>query len=156
LAVPEPAASSTPGSPPPLASAAGPGQHHALLVVLDRSVLADDLPVLVAEIRRTFQRSGVGMVFCDVAELSTPDFGTIDSLARLALALRRAGSGVTLERASPELRDLLAFAGLTGVLPCSALPLQPLGEPEHREEAGGVEEERDPGDAPVGDVDHLE
>jgi hypothetical protein len=133
-----------------------PVTRHALLVVLDASVLADDLPVLVAEIRRVVATSRARQVLCDVGELPPADLGTVDALARLALALRRAGCVVTLERASPELRELLGLAGLTRVLPCGALPVEALGQLEHREEPGGIEEERDAADPAVGDVQDLE
>jgi hypothetical protein len=133
-----------------------PVTRHALLVVLDPSVLADDLPVLVAEIGRALERSRVKRVVCDVGALPPPDLGTVDALARLALALRRAGCAVSLVRASSELRELLGLSGLTRVMPCGGLSVEALGEPEHREEPGRVEEERDPADPAVRDVEDLE
>ena len=59
------------------------------------------------------------VVLCDAGSLRRPDIGTVDELARLALALRRLGCRFEIRHASPELRDLLALAGLDGALPCS-------------------------------------
>ena len=58
----------------------------------------------------------------DVAHLA-PDATSLDALARLSLALGRAGYRLTLRRASPELIDLIAFAGLSQALPTA--PLRP-------------------------------
>jgi hypothetical protein len=66
------------------------------------------------------------------------DLGTVDALARLRLAGKRLGFQV---RFTPreELLELLELAGLVEV----------LWQPEEREEALGVEEERELGDAPA-------
>jgi gamma-glutamyl:cysteine ligase YbdK (ATP-grasp superfamily) len=72
---------------------------------------------------------------CQVGALDA-DAATLDLLARLQLAARRLGIEVRLLDASPELRELVAFAGLTG-----ALPFEPGRQPEEREEPLGVEEE---------------
>ena len=42
---------------------------------------------------------------------------TLDVLARLGLVARRHGCTVRLRCASPELLDLIAFAGLADILP---------------------------------------
>lgn len=88
---------------------------------------------------------------CDVSEL-VADAPAIDALARLTLIARRRGARLWLCGAQPDLRALLAFAGLSGVVPCGDAPggdrsgLDPRRQPEQREEALGVEEERDPAD----------
>ena len=51
------------------------------------------------------------------------DARTIDALARLALIARRHGCEPRLCHASEELRCLIGFAGLSGVL--AAAPLRP-------------------------------
>ena len=90
------------------------------------------------------------LVVCDVGGLDRPDLDAIEALARLALAARRLGCGVRLENAAPDLRRLVAFVGLAGILPCStASAIEPGGQAEQREEPGGVEEERDPADSPT-------
>jgi hypothetical protein len=76
--------------------------------------------------------------------VGTPDLATVEALARVELTARRLGSGICLRGASVELLELLALCGL---------PVELVGEvegkAEQREEAGGVEEERDAGDPAV-------
>ena len=52
---------------------------------------------------------------CDLSG-ARPTAATVDSLARLALMLRREGSRIILRHASPELVELIAFMGLTEAL----------------------------------------
>jgi gamma-glutamyl:cysteine ligase YbdK (ATP-grasp superfamily) len=75
-------------------------------------------------------------IVCDVSALG-PRIANVDALARLQLAARRCGHELELRDASPELRELVAFAGLA-----NALRLEMEREPEEREQRGGVEEER--------------
>jgi hypothetical protein len=76
-------------------------------------------------------------LLCDVRGLA-PDALTIDRLARLQVAARRAGHEVALRGVSPELLDLLDLFGLRGVL-----RVEVGGQAEQREEGVGVEEERE-------------
>jgi hypothetical protein len=76
--------------------------------------------------------------------MAPPHLGTVDALARLALAARRIGCELKLRDPSRELRELVAFAGLA-----EALGVEPGREAEEREEPLGVEEERDLPDRPV-------
>ena len=96
----------------------------------------------------------------DVGDVAEPDADTIDAMARLQLSAIRLGVRFRFSRACEELRDLLTLTGLDAVLPCEAPPcdppsrsarsgVEPLGQPEQREEALGVEEERDARDLPV-------
>jgi hypothetical protein len=110
----------------------------------------------------------------DVSALP-PDVVTIDALARLELAARRGGLRFRLHDASDQLRDLIAFVGLSDVLgTCAAdgeridrsvqtdarakpvrpdagiasdaLGVEPRRQAEEREQGVGVEEERELGD----------
>jgi hypothetical protein len=81
-----------------------------------------------------------GPLACDVGGVEDPDMGTIDALARMALAARRLGRDVELRRARPDLFELLVLAGL------DALAVEVERQAEEREEAGRVEEEDDPAD----------
>ena len=72
---------------------------------------------------------------CQVGALEA-DAATLDLLARLQLSARRLGIEVRLLGVSPELRELIAFAGLT-----CALRVEVEREPEEREEPLDVEEE---------------
>jgi hypothetical protein len=87
-------------------------------------------------------------IVCDV-RAAPADAVMLDCLARLQLVARRLGSEVRLRHASPELLDLIAFAGLADVLQAEALAVEPRREPEEREQRLGVEEERELGDPPV-------
>jgi ABC-type transporter Mla MlaB component len=82
-------------------------------------------------------------IVCDLAGAAA-DAGTVDALARLQLAARRAGVELRLRHVPKELRELLAFTGLSGVL-----RLEPVGKAEEREELLRVEEERDLADPAV-------
>jgi hypothetical protein len=52
---------------------------------------------------------------CDLSG-AKPTAATVDSLARLALILRREDTRLVLRRAPPELVELIAFMGLEEVL----------------------------------------
>jgi ABC-type transporter Mla MlaB component len=88
------------------------------------------------------------VLVCDVAAVLHPDAGTLDCLARVALYARRRGLRVCLQNASAELLELVAFAGLAGVLPAvpGASALETGRETEERKEPLRVEEEGDPAD----------
>jgi ABC-type transporter Mla MlaB component len=76
-----------------------------------------DLPGLCDRVCRLLTRSGDEPVaFCDVDDVGV-DAVTVDALARLQLAARRRGCRIRLRGASAELRALVAFMGLTDVLP---------------------------------------
>ena len=80
-------------------------------------------------------------IVCDVVAVA-PDIHEIDALARLQLAARRFGLGISLQNASDELCELIEFAGLRDVL-----RVEVRRQPEQREERVGVEEERELDDA---------
>jgi len=52
---------------------------------------------------------------CDLSG-ARPTAATVDSLARLALLLRREGTRLVLQDAVPELVELIAFMGLAELL----------------------------------------
>jgi hypothetical protein len=71
-------------------------------------------------------------------------------LARMQLTAARLGCRIRFVHAGGELQDLLALTGLRAVVPVTVrLTLETRGQPEQREELGGVEEESDPGDLPA-------
>jgi len=128
-------------------------------------VRRDDIPALCERARRLLAGCDAGPVWCDVDALAEPDAVTIDALARLQLTASRLGYRVELQRARGPLVELLVLSGLSGVLRCAgpgpgasglASGLEAWGEPEHREQALGVQEEADPDDPPVGDLQDLE
>jgi ABC-type transporter Mla MlaB component len=74
-----------------------------------------DLPGLADRVCRLLTESRVDVVVCDVCDVE-PDAVTVDALARLQLAARRAGCQVRLRGGSKELCELVGFMGLTDVL----------------------------------------
>jgi ABC-type transporter Mla MlaB component len=75
-----------------------------------------DLPGLCERVCELLGRSGPGVALCDVSGVQ-PDAVTVDALARLQLAARRHGCRVRLRNASSELLELVAFMGLSDVIP---------------------------------------
>ena len=78
-------------------------------------IAREDLPGLCDRVCALLARSPSDVALCDVRDVE-PDAVTVDALARLQLAARRQGCQVRLRGASPELRRLVAFMGLTDVL----------------------------------------
>jgi ABC-type transporter Mla MlaB component len=78
-------------------------------------IARDDLPGLCARVCELLERTGAGIALCDVHGVDA-DAVTVDALARLQLGARRHGCRVRLRGASSELRDLVAFMGLSDVL----------------------------------------
>jgi anti-anti-sigma regulatory factor len=76
-------------------------------------------------------------IVCDLRGVAA-DCVTVDALARIHLAARRAGVDLDVRHASPELKELLVFTGLSGVL-----GVEPRREAEERKELLGREEERE-------------
>jgi ABC-type transporter Mla MlaB component len=101
---------------------------------------------------------------CDVGAIVEPDVAAVDALARLQLAARRAGCLIDLQGVAPGLGDLLELMGLAEIFPCHAASgggssgsaFEARREAEQREQPPRVEEEADPGDAVVADLEDLE
>jgi ABC-type transporter Mla MlaB component len=102
-----------------------------------------DLPAICGEVVALLEATGADVALCDVGALPA-DAAAVDALARIQLAARRAGRQVVLCRVADDLRDLLAFVGLGGVL-----RIEPGGQSEQREQRVGVEEERELDDPPA-------
>jgi ABC-type transporter Mla MlaB component len=75
-----------------------------------------DLPGLCKRVCALLERTSAAVALCDVRGVE-PDAVTVDALARLQLAARRHGCQVRLRHASSDLLGLVAFMGLTDVLP---------------------------------------
>jgi ABC-type transporter Mla MlaB component len=123
-------------------------------------VTHDAIPALCERARRLLEGCDAGPVLCDVGALHEPDAITIDALARLQLTARRLGHRVELRGTREELEDLLALTGLREVLTGGGAvvgsAVEACGEPELREQALGVEEEADPRDPTVGELEDLQ
>jgi len=95
------------------------------------------------------------MFVCDVGALVEPDIASVEALVRLQLAARRSGCTVALRRVPVELRGLLDLLGLEEVFPDWGSGLEQLGQAEQREQPLRVQEEADPGDRSVSDLEDL-
>jgi ABC-type transporter Mla MlaB component len=74
-----------------------------------------DLPGLCDRVHALLAQSCAEVAVCDVYDVE-PDAVTVDALARLQVAARRAGRQVQLRGGSRELCELVAFMGLSDVL----------------------------------------
>jgi anti-anti-sigma regulatory factor len=83
-------------------------------------------------------------VECDLGDVRGAELATVGALARAAMNTRRTGARLRAVNVPPELRNLIALAGLTGVL---------LGRDGRQAEEGEqplrVEERREPDDPPL-------
>ena len=102
-----------------------------------------DLPAICGDIVAVLEATGADVALCDVGALPA-DAAAVDALARIQLAAQRTGRRVVLRHVADDLRDLLAFVGLAGVL-----RIEPGGQSEQREQRVGVEEERELDDPPA-------
>jgi ABC-type transporter Mla MlaB component len=125
-----------------------PSGPSAIVLVIGGPIPGSCVPGICERVRVLLEDGDAELVVCDVAALADPDLGIVDALARLQLTARRLGRQVRLRHVSRELRELLALAGLAGVVPAEAgLRVEPRGQTEQREQPGGVEERVDPDDA---------
>nr|WP_241267178.1 STAS domain-containing protein [Streptomyces scabichelini] len=111
----------------------------AVLVLLG-PVARDDVPRLCEDVRARLEATGAGVVVCDVGGLGPPGLTTVDALARLQLAARRAGGRIRLRDPDPALRALLDLV---------AIRFEVEGQPEERKPPLRVEEAVEPGDPAV-------
>jgi ABC-type transporter Mla MlaB component len=102
----------------PAASSRPPNAPDAVVVVIGGPIAPADVPGLCDHVRSLLDGTDAAVVVCDVSAVATPDVGTVDALARLALAARRLGRQIHLRDAPRELTELLALVGLAGVVGC--------------------------------------
>ncbi|MFD5793264.1 STAS domain-containing protein [Streptomyces diastatochromogenes] len=110
------------------------------VLVLAGPVTRDEVPGLCDDVRGLLEAGGTAVVVCDVGGLGPPGLGTVELLARLELAARRAGGRIRLRDPDPALHALLDLVGLR---------FQMEGQAEEREPPLGVEEEVEPGQPAV-------
>ena len=117
-------------------------------LAVDGPIGPDGLAALCARLRAELANRHADMVVFDMGDVTDPNLGTVDALARARLLARRDGCDLRLADASVELRELLELAGLATTLRCEGegSGLEAKGQAEGREEARGVQEERDSGD----------
>lgn len=123
-----------------------PPPPSSIVVVVGGQIAPADVAAICDRIGMLLERSEADLVVCDVGALADPDAASLDALCRLQLIARRLGRRAQALDTRGELQDLLVFTGLSGAVPCDDLDLEPIGQPEQREQAGGVQEERDAAD----------
>jgi ABC-type transporter Mla MlaB component len=114
-------------------------------IVITGPLARAEISDLCERVRASLEVCHAGSVDCDVGAIEA-DAVTVEALARLQLIARRLGWRVRVKDAPPELQELLCLMGLDEVLPCGRSGVEPRGQAEEREQARGVQEERDPGD----------
>ena len=90
----------------------------SVVLVLRGPIAPDDVAALCARLDGMLRDSGAALATCDVGGVPDAGVATVDALARLQLAARRAGGHMRLRHASPQLRALLDLVGLADVIPC--------------------------------------
>jgi ABC-type transporter Mla MlaB component len=137
-------------SPPPMRAPRSPLEPSSIDFAIGEQTDRADIPDLCERARVLLEGAAADRLVCDLGAIHEPDVVTVEALARLQLTSRRLGRQVRLEHASPELRDLLAFTGLSEALPLNTRSRhRPSRQSEEREQRGGVEEERDSADPTV-------
>jgi hypothetical protein len=102
-----------PPSPPHLEQRQG-------VVVIGGSIEPADVAALCERARPmliALAANDADRVVCEVGMLQA-DLAAVDAVARLALTARRLDRRIVLRDEPPALRELLALAGLAGVVPC--------------------------------------
>ncbi len=122
-----------------------------LLIVLPAVIDRQDVSALAARLSGVIARRRPREVVCTAGRAHRADLAAVELLARLRVAARRSGARLVVRDAPPDLLELLELCGLADVL-----GLEPRREPEEREQAIGVEEERDAGDPIALELDDLE
>ena len=110
-----------------------------------RAVSRADVSAACERLRALAEPGHLDVIACDVSELGA-EVAAVDALARLSLLARRLGCPLKVRRASPELRDLVAFCGLSAAL---GVVGRDGRQPEEREQPVDVEERVDPDDLPA-------
>ena len=84
-------------------------------LVIARPSSDADVPELCELLRAVIATSDARTIVCDVGALPA-DAHAVDALARLQLTAHRLHRRIRLQRASPQLEQLLDFAGLADVV----------------------------------------
>jgi ABC-type transporter Mla MlaB component len=121
-------------------SCAAAGELH---LVVAGAVTRVGIASLCDRVRALVREREPSLVVVDVAALAAPDAATIDAIARLQLTARGLGRAIRFRHACPEIHELVGLMGLGDVLRLDAGSGQTVGQTEQREQARGVEEERD-------------
>lgn len=127
--------------------AVGLNSRMTITLALPGRIARGDIPALCEHLGALLERRA-GPIVCDSGAMSHPDAASVDALARLQLTARAFGCRISFTHACRDLEALISLVGLDDVLPVMAgSGVEPVGQPEERDQVGGVEEEADAGDA---------
>jgi len=159
---------SRPAGPPRVSTA------RALRVHLAADDLRADAATLCADVVARLGATGARLVLADVVDAAPPVFapgppstavathgrarahlGTLDGLARLELAVRRAGARLELVGPSADLRALLGLTGLADVLATAGSDVEVQGQAEDAEVVD-ADEVGDAADPAVPDLEQVD
>lgn len=93
-----------------------PSAPQTVAFAIRAPIAPADLPGLSERISAFLGECQAGVVLCDVWGLE-PDAVTVEALCRIQVVARRHSCRVRLRRASAQLLELVAFMGLSEVLP---------------------------------------
>ena len=117
-------------APAPIRALGPMPEQSAMVVEIAGRIDRADIPALCERVRLALEGSTGRFVVCDVRAVE-PDCVAVDALARLQLTVMRLGRRLLLRDASPELRGLLRFVGMSEVLaPGGTSGVEPRREPE--------------------------
>ena len=116
------------------------------LIRIEGPLRTGDIPHLCDRVATARHGPGGDDVICDVAAVTTADLTTVDVIARLHLAARRAGGRIRLRNPTPA---LLALLGLVGLVELLGLVVEMERQTEQREPAGRVQEAVEARDPPL-------
>jgi ABC-type transporter Mla MlaB component len=91
-------------------------ERQTIVFSVHGPIARPDLPGLCNRVCALLAKTAPTDAVCDVNSVP-PDAVTVEALARLQLAAKRYGCVVLLRGASPALLELVAFMGLSDVLP---------------------------------------
>jgi ABC-type transporter Mla MlaB component len=104
-------------------------RRSAVLVIAGR-VTPETIPDLCARVRALLDDPAVDVITLDLSGVVEPDAVALDGLARMQLTARRLGRAIRLHHVRPQMRALLALAGLTDVI--ATHPPEPDRSAPHR------------------------
>ena len=92
-------------------------EPNALVLAVGGRVRPTDVRELVAAAAQMMQDDDSARVVLDLALLHSRGLATVDAVVQLQLAARRQGRCVGVRNVAPEMQRLLAFVGLSDLLP---------------------------------------
>jgi ABC-type transporter Mla MlaB component len=103
--------------------------RRSVVLVIHGVVTPEAVAGLCARVRSLLGDPGIELVTCDLSGVADPDAAALEALARMQLTARRMGRSIRLAHVRPEMRALLALAGLTDIVPTVRARPEWAGDP---------------------------